>query len=175
VSNLSDDVPYPEEPVNNENSTPSRVMLFTLLLLIAGFLLTGTMLLYYANAQRGNPQPMETGMEEPAPTEERSFFNKLGLSARTAEPDTAATNTNEGIMDQLFGQRNGSSVNWPRMKLVGFGTATDGSGGFAIINNHQYRQGDLISGKVKLIEIRRHDVLLEYGGETKTLSMDFTD
>lgn len=177
MSNLSNEMPFSKEPDHDENSTPSHVMLFTLLLLIAGLLMTGTMMLCYTNAHRDDLAQTTTATEEPAQTVNpvSSFFEKMDSKTRVANTDPTKTAINNGVMDQLFSGRNSSSVNWPKLKLTGFGSATDGSGGFAIINNHQYRQGDLISGKVKLIEIRKHNVLLECEGETKTFSMNLSD
>ncbi|MDF7801279.1 general secretion pathway protein GspB [Pontiellaceae bacterium B1224] len=177
MSNLSNEVPFPKDPVNNENPTSFRVMLFTILLLIAGLVMSGTMLLYYANTQRTDPAQTtaDAGTSAQRDLSVRSFFNKLSSKTQDADSGTSNTNGNSGVLDQLFGGLNSSAVNWPKLKLTGFGSAVDGVGGFAIINEHQYRQGDLINGKVKLLEIRKHNVLMEYMGETNTLSMYITD
>jgi len=177
VSNLSNEVPFPKEPINDENPTPSRVMLFTLLLLIAGLLMTGTMMLYYSNAHRGDREQTTAATAEPAQTDNplSSFIEKMDSKTRAPDSDSAKTNTGRGVMGQLFGGRNNFSANWPKLKLTGFGSATDGSGGFAIINNHQYRRGHRTNGKSKLIEIEKHDVLMEYEVETNTISMNISD
>lgn len=175
MSNLSNEMPFPKEPVDEENPTSFRVMLFTILLLIAGLLMTGTMMLYYANAQRSELAETAPNTDETSRTASSisAFFEKM--SSESNEAHAGATNSNSGVINQLFGGRGGSSANWPKLKLTGFGSATDGSGGFAIINNHQYRKGDLINGKATLIEIRTHDVLMEYMGETNTLSLKISN
>lgn len=177
MSNLSNEMSFPKEPVNDASSTSSLVMLFTILLLIAGLLMTGTMMLYYVNTHHNDLTKTTRKTKESTQILNpiSFFFEKIKSETHIANLYNTKTDTNSGVIDQLFGDRNNLSANWPKLKLTGFGSATAGNGGFAIINNHQYRQGDLINGKVTLIKIRKHDILMEYEGETNTLSMKTSD
>ena len=63
-------------------------------------------------------------------------------------------------------------VRWPKLKLTAFGKSSDGQSGFAKINGQYVLPGGLIGGKVRLVEIRPHDVVVEYQGETRSLTID---
>jgi len=188
VSDLNNDTPISDNPVENEEQTSSRVMLTTMLLLIAGFILTGTMMLHYAKPQfpATDIAAAESGQPTPPLTFNfASWLDKLKPEARSENRmETAAagsTTTNAASVEakqkndvsgiaKLFG--GGDEVRWPKLKLTGFGSSSDGSGGFAIINGDQVHPGELINGKVELIKVRTQDVIVQYMGETKTLTVD---
>ena len=157
-------------------------MLMTIILLIAGLSLSGYMMLHYAKLQNG---PLtESALNDPGNSSElnlqaaSSFFKNLVAPEQKGAkmPASAAIKTDDqsNVIDHLFNSRQ-DSVKWPKLKLTGFGTASDGSGGFAIINNHQYHKGQFITGKTRLLEVRKHDVLVGLNGATKTLTVHVTD
>jgi hypothetical protein len=63
-------------------------------------------------------------------------------------------------------------THWPRLKLAGFGKSEDESGNFDIINGKKVHPVQNIAGRVKLIEIRDHDVLVEFKGESRILTIE---
>lgn len=178
MSDLSKDVPLSDELVNGANAnTSQRAMLITMILLVSGLLLTSTMMLYHSNKQNTAPTKANTDHETPkelglkTASFIKGFRRKVSKEESESIPDA---NLRAGVMDQFFGNRN-NSARWPKLKLTGFGTSTDGSGGFAIINNHKYKIGERINGKVTLLDIRKHNVLVEWSGETKILTVDTAD
>lgn len=132
-------------------------MLITVLLLIAGFLLTSTMLAHYQ-----------------IPTSsEKETVSPLNLSLLTnlfRNQTTGADQPESSKLNTLFSEHDLMS-HWPRLKLSGFGRSEEDSGNFAIINGKKVHPGQLITGKVKLVEIRDHDVLVTFKGETKILTI----
>ena len=129
------------------------------------------------------PAELEPVAEEPAAEKKGGFSlasiknlftsNKATTTNAVTEKPAAKTVEKEPSSGgfKLFGDRP-AKVNWPKLKLTGFGTSADGSGGFAIINNTQVHPGQLINDKVKLVEVREHDVIVEYKGEQKSLTVD---
>ncbi|MDF7809115.1 hypothetical protein P4E94_16840 [Pontiellaceae bacterium B12219] len=176
---MSNDIPASENPLNSgHQSPPPAVMMITLLLLISTLLLTGFMMMYYSRTykeQAPNSVANETSSSDLPPNPLTKLLPKKdneqtsGTSISSEHSDSQSEEKN-GMINQLFGTKT-DSVRWPKMKLTGFGTSADGTGGFAIINNHKYNTGQLIGGKVRLIEVRKYDVLLEMSGETNTLTV----
>jgi hypothetical protein len=175
-NNMSNDIPASENPLTGQPRRSPGIMFITLLLLISGLLLSGFMMIYYSKAYKEQAPKTATN-----PNRDRQTSAQLGsipeqtesapLNSENPEIQPEAKN---GIMNQLFGAKS-DSVRWPKMKLTGFGIPVDGSGGFAIINNQQYHVGQLIGGKAKLIEVRKHDVVIEMAGETNILTVGLTD
>lgn len=103
---------------------------------------------------------------------------RLKITAKTNPQEVAENETAENApsatTSSLFASRE-KAVRWPKLKLSGFGTSADGSGDFAFINNKRVHPGQLIDEKVLLVEVRADDVIVEYQGETKTLSLQFRD
>jgi len=62
-----------------------------------------------------------------------------------------------------------NTVRWPKLKVTGFGTSTDIDGSFAIINGQRVLLNHYING-VQLVEIRAHDIVVEYKGERRILA-----
>lgn len=176
VSDLSNEAPVQDKPFADERSYASpKVMLVTMILLIAALMLTGTMMLYYASTRDGQ-------LVDAAEKQNDSSFSMSTLLEKVRKPDDAAAANPTDITEpengssgfSLFGNRS-DKVRWPKLKLTGFGTATDGSESFAIINNHHYHQGQLINGKITLQEVRDYDVVVVYMGETNTLTVNVQD
>ena len=125
----------------------------SLLLLIAGLLMTSSMISHYLIADEG-----ATDSEGPLATLSR-YFNQDQRANQNSETDE------QGFNSLL-------STPWPRMKLTGFGKSKEESGNFAIINGKKIHPGQNIAGKVHLVEIRNHDVLVEYKGESRILTIE---
>lgn len=157
-------------PVENENKKQSPwVMLTSLLLLIVGLLLTSFMLLYYAWQRTDH-----AGFDSIDLT--RILHHNTPKTAAhetpASEPTTAAVDlpaAGNHVNANLPASGN-EKVKWPKIKLSGFGTSSDGSGGFAIINGEQVLQGGSV-GKITLLEVHAHAVILEYMGEQKSMTM----
>ncbi len=175
MSDLIDGSPLPDENGELEQEEHSTwAMFLSILLLIAGFLLASALLIQQtlsANNADGEPifqlsQLIEKGKE-------------MG-SRPAAEPVASATTTNEAntsalaSIKQMVNLPTGETVRWPKLKLTGFGTSTDGAEGFAIINGDLIHPGET-TRKVTLVEIRSHDVIVEYKGERKTLTVGMED
>jgi hypothetical protein len=180
---MNNDMPASENPLNTGHQRPApAVMFITLLLLISGLLLTGFMMIFYSKTHESQSSK---SVANASPSENINPGTSAKISMDYIAEQTTPTSINSessdiqseeknGMISQLFGTKN-ESVRWPKMKLTGFGTSADGSGGFAIINNHKYHAGQLIGGKVTLIEVRKHDVLIEMSGETNTLTVGMGD
>lgn len=180
MSNLSNDTSLPEEETGSNAS--HKAMLITMILLIAGLTLTGTLMLHYAKAQNSTLAAAATNDSDGSGDLTRQtaslFMKKLAPTEKKETQPSAVPNIEpedkNSMLNQLFQNRDGD-IKWPKLKLTGFGTTSDGGGGFAIINDQQYHVGQLINGKVRLSEVRKHDVLVELYGETKILTVNVTD
>ena len=176
VSELSKEPPIPDETADQEAPVARGVMLTTLLLLIAGFLLTGIMLFHYGYKAKYPETPFPMPKLASLKEKGKAYATKLKPPEKPAEtveetvPPAEAKPADSGL-GKLFAGR-GDGVRWPKLKLTGFGSSSEGAGGFAIINGDQVHPGQLIDGKVKLVEIRTQDVVVEYMGETQTLTVD---
>ena len=180
VSELSNEPSIQPEDSEESGNTPSHsgTMLVTMLLLIAGFSLSSFMLFYYG-VKAGNTDGTQRKLFDFAALKEKGAAYTAQLkspdkpeSGDHADPGAAATDQKKSEGLKLFSSKNNGKVRWPKMKLTGFGTSSDGTEGFAIINGKQFHPGQLIDGKAKLVEVRSQDVVLEYMGETRTLTVD---
>lgn len=173
MSDLSNETPNVEESDNFEESSSPRTMLVTLALLIAGFLLSSTMMLYYASKKTGTGGKGTDFMIDVASLIKKGKINAEQLKNKIEKPKPSTQETLEDPEDKgigkLFSDR-AENVRWPKLTLTGFGSSTEG--GFAIINGKQIHPGQQIDGKVTLSEVRSHDIVVEYKGETKTLTMN---
>jgi len=170
LSDLNIETPLPEESDNHEESTSSRSLLVTMVLMIAGFILTGTMMMHYATKRGGGTAGMKSPVFNIAGLMEKGkAYQAHRKESKAAKPDIQA-DTQEKSLGKLFSQRR-EKVRWPKLNLTGFGSTTDGTGGFAIINGDHVHPGQLIGGKVTLKEVRSFDVIVEYMGEQKTLTV----
>ena len=190
MSNLNSDEPISKPSSNIGETTSSRSMLVTILLLIAGFAMTGTMMIHYT--QTNSPAlaeeseiPQSNGHAGQNAFDLTSWIttfkdhvesekapNPNETISIEAQPNGNPEKTETGGISKLFV---GERVRWPKLKLTGFGTSRDGLGGFAIINGEQVHPGQLIDEKVEVVEIRAQDVVVRYMGETKTLTVDVND
>lgn len=170
MSELKNKLSQPDAtPEIEKRSSNPAVMLITMLLLISALVLTGILMLN--QVKTNNPELAEKAdgtTETSLAQQAKAFLNSVTTNA-TSDPVKESATGGDGF--SIFGSRDGH-VRWPRMKLTGYGTRPDGSGGFAIINGHQYQIGQTISGKVKLVDVREYDVLVEYMGETNSLIVD---
>ena len=166
VNEFSNENPAIPEGIEKPRQSP-WLMLISLVLLISGLLLTSFLMLFYAWQHTGQSTM-------------KSFdFSALMKRNTTSAPQTAeaqpvqpvAADQNAQPNKALFTKSNGDNVKWPRLKLSGFGTSSDGKSGFAIINGNQVLQGETL-GKVTLLEVHAHAVVVEYMGVHKALTMD---
>lgn len=177
MSDLSNNPPLPDDDISIEEKSSPWTMPITMLLLIAGFLLASALMLNHTFNSKG--EDGEKGFNLTALTEKgkafASEFKKRPEAEEKAEVEVKAEipaeKKPEGGITSIFKSRE-DKVRWPKLKLTGFGSSADGEGGFAIINGKQVLLGELINEKIKLVEIRTHDVVVEYQGERKTLSVD---
>ena len=145
-----------------ENTERGMILLF-IILLISTLLLSSSMFIYYSIPTEGQ----DTG---------KTTFSlnrllekgKETSSTLTKQTQQKLSETTQLLEEQSTTANNTKSARWPKLKLTGFGKSADGKGGFAIINGNQYNIGEP-SGKVSLIEIQAHGVLLEYKGEQKVI------
>ena len=174
MSELSNNPSTPEEIINSEESSSSRTMFVTLILLIAGLLLASAMMTHYASKKINSNH--EITFDFSALIEKVKTYDAALQKSETSNSvqSTTTANTKDSGIGNLFKNR-GNKVHWPKLKLTGFGSSTDGRGGFAIINGAPVHPGQLINGKVKLDQIRTHDVIVEYMGETKILTVNIKD
>ena len=163
------DLSIPEANRTIEKETPTGVMLVTMLLLIGGLLLTSTMMAHYTLGSKN--------MDGDAPFSLSDLIQKgKAYTAQTAASDkqevTPAPDTpkTKKARINLFSFGKSDKIKWPKLKLTGFGRSADSQGSFAIINNKPVHLNQEI-GEVTLVEIRTHDVIVEYRGERKTLSV----
>lgn len=183
MSELSNDPPIHDEPFEIEEDAPAAqgTLLVTLLLLIAGFLLSSAMLFHYgfkSLPSDGKPEFNLAAWKAKMAATAEQLKKPEAPTQEPAEGKPVAAGTKEkpeaGGINKLFAPH-GDRVKWPKLKLTGFGSSTDGKGGFAIINGKQYHPGQMIGDKVMVVEIRSLDVVVEYGGETRTLTVDVQD
>lgn len=149
--------------------TSTSSMLVTMLLLIAGFILCGTLMLHYAVKQRA---------AEGGAVAASSFSGAVFSAMRDAQRGTGGASPGDhepaadasSLVGKLLPPQNGK-VRWPRMELAGFGRGADGTGGFAIINGKQILVGEHF-GKVALVDVNSQGAVVEYMGERQTLVVD---
>ena len=175
MTDLSNTPPDPENDNDNpESSTSPRVMLVTMILLIAALALSSVMLLNYAmDGQEEGGQTMTSAfaklmekgkalVPEPQPME-----NPKPLEAESLETTKTAADSS---MMRFFSNEKSTSVRWPKLKLTGFGKGYNGQSDFAIINNEQVLVGTPVD-EVMLVEVLTQGVVVEYKGERKTLNV----
>ncbi len=165
---------------NSENETGKAVapavMLVTMVLLIAVLLFTSLMMVHYSGASKAlagasTDEGTHTApqAEQTVPIAEQAGALIRSLKGNDSEKEQAEEKS--GRLVGLFGNREGG-VRWPRLELTGFGTSINRRESFAIINDHQYHPGQLINGKVTLVDVQDHYVVVECQGETRNLTVD---
>ncbi len=171
MTELSNEPSIHENDTETERSPSTGVMLVSILLLIAGFLLASAMLIHYGTkgkAENGYPMPGLSQTLERA----KGRIASAKTDAETPAPDKPQATATKPKKTGTKGFFHGG-VRWPRLKLTGFGIPADGEIGFAIINGKYVVDGEKANG-VTVVEIFEHGVRVEYKGETKTLSVDLT-
>lgn len=168
MSDITKEV-MPNPDGTEKKHTSPWVMLTTFMLLITGLLLTSFMLLYYAWEHTDR-----MGLESFNFSKILNTVNQQPAANPSADPElmpqVAAPAQKEKNGKSIFPSTNSTKVKWPNIKLSGFGTSSDGSGGFAIINGEQVLQGGS-AGKITLLEVHAHAIVVEYMGDQKTLTM----
>jgi hypothetical protein len=155
-----------------ERSSP-WMMIFTLLLLISGFILSSVLLLNYDDSLQARHEGAGASIFELA-----AQFGQGGNRTMQTEsepiPEKSVEDEPEALdsaVRRFFSGGNDGSVRWPKLKLTGFGKSSDAEGAFAIINGRQVLVNTCIDD-VKLIEVRTHGAVVEYRGERKMLTLD---
>jgi hypothetical protein len=174
VTELSNENALPETDLEHEDRKSPWTMLVTMILLSAGLLLSGAMLLNRAQGEIQTTNASAAGLAAFLNNGKTLLSEAKNKAAQQKESDLLAENTNgdEGV--GRFFQRQTGTVRWPKLKLTGFGSSTDGASGFAIINGQHVIAGQQIS-KVTVIDIGAQSVMVEFKGEQRTLSVDPTD
>lgn len=177
MSELSNKLQHPDDSENEtDKKAAPAVMLVTMVLLIAVLLLTALMMLHYSGASEAlTGASTENGTNTTAQAKETATITEqagaLIHSLKSSDSEKDQAEEKSGGLAGLFGNREGG-VRWPRLELTGFGTSTDRRESFAIINDHQYHPGQLINGKVTLVDVQDHYVVVEYQGESRNLTVD---
>jgi hypothetical protein len=136
---------------------------FSIGLLILGLTLTSVMFFYYG--LKNVDLSWQTAIDELAQPNDPTWVPPP-ITAETFETQPEIEETAPSPFKNLFQKRD--EVKWPRLTVTGFGRVNDGTGGFAIINGEQVMLNNFI-GDVKLVEVREHDIVVEYQGARKNL------
>ena len=172
--------PEIQDETNDGREAPSPwTMLITMLLMIAGLLLASIMMMNHVNKTKGESGGKGLGFsglaEKAKSLTVRVPPQKTVESVATPSPQpTPQSSSIEKLKKMVSSAASSDKVRWPRLKLTGFGTSTDKLESFAIINGEQVHPGQIVD-KVHVVEVRAHDVVVEYMGERKTLTMDVQD
>ena len=175
MSDLSNTPEIQEEMYDGQEVSAPWSMLVTMLLLIAGLLLASMLMMNHVSKMKTESGEQALGFSELIA---KAKAVKIRVpSQQTVEPAQVPSRQNSPIVDlKKMVSSTGSSekVRWPKLKLTGFGTSTDGLESFAIINGEHLHPGQLV-GKVTVLEVRAHDVIVEYKGAQKILTVDVND
>jgi len=162
---------------NTERNSAPGTMLVSILLLIAGLLLTSALLLDRGFAHKGQTGKLGADFSQTLENAKGLFaVAKAKSAARTPAPTPQATTSEpgkKGILGFSFKEKKKEKrdVHWPRLKLSGFGKAAAGETGFAIINGKRIDVGDATGGAT-VVEVFDQGVELEFQGATKILTME---
>jgi len=146
-----------QTPSGDDTPASSGTMLTTMLLLIAGFTMSSVMMTHYFI-------PPDTAADNNATISFLSMAKFFNIRQPDNEQDSKDLNTIINQHDLMN--------HWPRLKLAGFGKSEEESGNFAIINGKKIHLGQYVAGKVKLVEIRDHDVIVEFKNERRILTIE---
>ena len=175
MTELSNEPAITESEHEQPEKTSPATMLISMILLIAGLLLASAMLIQRAQEKSGSSRTALSGFSEfiqkgkSLSSQAIAKVAEQNETTASAEEANASTTSNSGF--KQFFQKTNSSVRWPKLKLTGFGTSSDGESGFAIINEKHIIVGQQIS-KVTLVEIGLQSVVVEYKGAQKILTVD---
>lgn len=175
MSDLSNTPELQEEMYDGQEVPAPWSMLFTMLLLIAGLLLASMLMINHISKMKTESGEQALGFSDLIA---KAKAVKIQIpSQQTVEPAQAHSSQNSPLVDlkkKISSTGSSDKVRWPKLKLTGFGTSTDGLESFAIINGEHLHPGQLV-GKVTVLKVRTHDVVVEYKGEQKTLTVDVND
>ena len=165
---------YDEGAEDHGESLSPWSMLCTMLLLIIGLLFSSMLLINQtlkAQAASGDLAFQSAQLVEwvRALFEHETTPATANAATKQEEKPTAFENIKQAVI-----QTPPEKVRRPRLRLTGFGTSSVGSEAFAIINGELTHPGEF-SGKVQLVEVRNHDVVVEYKGEQKILTVELED
>ncbi len=159
---------------DNENAEPGHRspwgVLAAMIVLIVALLSTSATMLYFVwkkgEETAGSSLHLSSLMEHG-----KGYASTLHV-AKT--PPATAQVEHENLTEPAPPPKSGrkGNIKWPRLKLTGFGSSSDGTDGFAIINGNQVFLNQSM-GKVRLIAVHAHDVVVECQGEQKTLTTEF--
>ncbi len=175
MSDLSNTPEIQDEIYDGQEAPSPWTMLITMLLLIAGLLLASVLMMNHANKTQA--EPGEKGLGFSQLVAKAKAMTVRTLAPQTEEPVAAPTpqpSPLDNLKSMVSSAGSSDKVRWPRLKLTGFGTSTDGLESFAIINGEQMHPGQIVD-KVAVVEVRAYDVVVEYKGERKTLTVDVND
>lgn len=174
------EISTPPQVPENDNTAPAPsspwVMLITMLMMIAGLILSSAMLMRYAmDGKEGTPgisifdfaKLLEEGKDF---SSKAQADNRHGETGSMSSAPTVSNPSDSSIRRFFPGGGDDGTVRWPKLKLSGFGKATDTEADFAIING-KYVLVNTSIGEVKLVEIRAHGAVVEYKGEQKVLTV----
>ena len=164
--------PISDKDEPSDASSSSRAMLMTMLLLIAGLILSSAMMLHYAfEGEEGSGGIGLAGPEEADSTWTGDSDGSPGKDAASAPADGPAYAPAESAVSRFFSARDDGTVKWPKLKLTGFGKSKDKEDSFAIINGQHVTVSNYIND-VQLVEIRAHGAVVEYRGERRVITVD---
>lgn len=174
MSDLSN-TPELQNKIYDDQEAPSASsMLVTMLLLIAGLLLASVLMMNHVAKTKAESGEAGFGFSELV-AKVKAMADQVPppQTAESAEASDPQPSTLESLKNMVS---SGSSdkVRWPRLKLTGFGTSTDELESFAIINGDHVHPGQIVD-KVTVVEVRAHDVVVEYMGERRTLTVNVQD
>lgn len=175
MSDLSNTPEIQDEIYDGREAPSPWTMLFTMLLLIAGLLLASMLMMNHVNKAKAEPGEKGIGFTELV-AKAKAMAVRVPPQ-QTVEPLAAPTPQSsplENFKKMVSSAASSDKARWPRLKLTGFGTSTDGLESFAIINGEQVHPGQIVD-KVEVVEVRAYDVVVEYMGEQQILTMDVQD
>lgn len=175
MSDLSTPPEIQSERYDDGAASSPWTMLITMLLLIGGLLLASTLMINHLSKAKAESGEMGLDFSELL-SKAQAMMVRIPPT-QNGETETAPSSQSSPLdnLKQIVSSTGSSdNVRWPKLKLTGFGASTDGLESFAIINGDQVHPGQMV-GKVKVVEVRTHAVVVEYMGEQKLLTTDFQD
>jgi S1-C subfamily serine protease len=176
VSDLSNIPKMQDEPSDGQEISSPWVMLITMLLLIAGLFLASVLMMDHLNKTKAETGERSSGFSELV-AKVKAATVRVPPQQTVVEPEATPKpqpSPLESLKQMVSSAGSSDKVRWPRLKLTGFGKSTDDLESFAIINGEQVHPGQMVD-KVRVVEVRAHDVIVEYMGEQKNLTMDVQD
>lgn len=175
MSELSETNAIAEDLMTDELETASSwSMLFTMILMTAGFIYSSA--LFVNESMQVRTEEGEPILVLSALIDHSKSLVKLP-AMKGADGDhlqTANISPLTGIKNMVLSHTSSDTAKWPKLKITGFGKSADGTEKFAIINGDLVHPGEF-AGKIQLIEVRIRDVVVEYNGERRTLTLPLED